>query len=150
MTYTYLYTSAADVAVYGRITVDGIPDVIARDGEAKLEKELKKRGISPDGVSPIPDQWRMGATYFICYLLAKAEYIKIRGSDITSESGGGLSIGYAQSKMAHDWLSLAIQEVEDYVSLYTTIQPRKVSLARANYEQPEWETQEKVSTTSKL
>ena len=146
MAYTYVYTSAARVEEYSDLA--DIPDVIAEDGESMVDQWLLKNGISPTGIT-VTSYLRMAATFYICYLLQKADKISIRGSDISSEAAGGASISYVQPPKPKDWKALAEEQLELYLDAYTTDQPKKVSMTRRNYEVDEWETVEKVTTTSK-
>ncbi len=148
MAYTYLYTSAGRVEQYSGLAAASIPDVIAEDGEDLVDQWLLDHGISPTGIT-VSSHIRMAATFYICYLLQKADKISIRGSDISSESGGGVSLSYVAPPKPKDWKALAEEQLELYLGAYTTDQPRKVSMTRRNYEVEEWEEIEKVTTTTK-
>lgn len=150
MTYSYAYTTAARVAAYSEdITSSEIPDVIAEDGEDLVDQWLLAHGINPSGLTDTYNHLRNAATFFICYLLQKAGLITTRGSDITSESAGGASVSYVSPPEPKDWKALAEEYMEQYHTAYTTDQPRRVVMARRNYEVEEWESVEKVTTTTK-
>lgn len=141
MVYSYTYTSADRVAIYGKIGTDAIPDSVAEDGEGQVDTELKKAGISPSGIT-VTHELRMAATFYICWLLAKSDRIKIRGPEIASESGGGVNVSYASVDKKHDWYTMANKFMEDYFDLYTTEQPLTVKAVRKNVEQRGWEEEE--------
>lgn len=150
MAYSYVYTTAARVAAYTPdLSAGEIPDIIAEDGEDLVDQYLLEHGISPSGVTDTYKHLQKAATFFILYLLQKGDITSIRGSDITSESGGGVSLSYAQAPKPVDWKALAEERMKKYLVAYTTDQPRKLTMTRRNYEVEEWEEVEKVTTTSK-